>query len=92
MVSRFSIIGVVAHIHAPHISKAGSESIALTLDVSGESFYVLLTGKLKELVGDEQIRIGDKVFVEGKLRKDRALTADCPKSICVLFVSFLSIL
>jgi hypothetical protein len=92
MVSGFTQVGIISVIHPTHLAQSGNESIALTLDVEGSLFYVLLTGKLLTLVQNEQIRIGDKVYVQGKLIKDRAISVECPKNVCVLFVSFLSVI
>ncbi len=94
MVTRFACIGNVVKIHEVHSSRqTGQESVILTMDAgNGEMFPILLTGKLLSLVAEEKIREGDKVYVEGKLRKDRTLTAEPPKMIVVLFASFLSVI
>lgn len=94
MVTRFSCIGTVLKIGDTHRSKTtDQESVTLSLEVgSNEVFPLILTGKLLSLVEEDKVRVGDKVFVEGKLRKDRTLTAEPPKMICVLFVNFLSVL
>jgi len=93
-VARFTLIGNVLKIHDVHSSKqTGQESVILSLDTgNGEVFPALLTGKLLALVDEEKLRVGDKVYLEGKLRKDRTLTAEPPKMIVVLFVSFLSVI
>lgn len=91
-VARFNLVGIVKNIHDSHSNAKGMESVALTLDVGGEIFHVILSGKLLTLLKEDQIRLGDQVYVEGKLRRDRALSADVPKLVCVLFVSFLSVI
>lgn len=94
MVTRFSIIGNVTRIHDVHTAKAtGQESVIVSLDVgNGDTMPILLTGKLLSLIEEEKIRVGDKCYVEGKLKKDRTLSAEPPKMICVLFSSFISVI
>jgi hypothetical protein len=94
MVTRFSCIGSIVKLGEPHRSKTSDqESVTISLEVgNGEVFPLILTGKLLSLLEEDKVRVGDKVYVEGKLRKDRVLTAEPPKMICVLFVNFLSVL
>lgn len=96
MVTRFSIIGFVSKLDEPHTSKGtGQESIVMSLDVggaNGDVFPVLLTGKILSLVSENTLRVGDRVYVEGKLKRDRILTLEPPKMVAVLFANFVNIL
>lgn len=96
MVTRFTCIGVVSKIDIPHTSKNnGQESIVLSLDVGGatsEIFPILLTSKILSLVTEDKLRVGDRVYVEGKLKRDRIVTLEPPKMVAVMFANFVSII
>lgn len=96
MVTRFTCIGIVSKIDTPHLSKSnGQESVMMYLDVGGNNgdvFPILLTSKIISLVVEDKLRVGDRVYVEGRLKRDRVLTLEPPKMVAVMFANFVSII
>lgn len=93
MVSRFTDIGVVLRIHPLHIAEhSRSESITVEVGDEDESFCVMFTGKPLDLLRDGKIVVGDRVVVEGRIRKDKRFTADIPKQIVLKYASFVSVI
>jgi len=92
MVSRFTDIGMVLKIHDEHRNQAGGASVTLEIGDEEESYYVMFTGKTLDLIRDGKIKLGDRVVVEGRIRKDKRLTTEIPKQVVLKYASFVSVL
>ncbi len=92
MVSRFTDVGMVLKIHESHYSQGGGESITLEVGDDEESYCIMFTGKTLSLIQEGKIKVGDRIVVEGRIRKDRRLTTEVPKQVVLKYASFVSVL
>lgn len=90
-ISRFIDIGVVRRIHDRRTSEKGYESIAIEIDIDGDLHYVLATGG--QLLGfvESKLSVGDVIYCEGKVRRDRTLDAMVPKNVLIKYANHISI-
>lgn len=92
MVSRFTDVGMVLKIFDPHLSQGGGESVTIEVGDDEESYYVMLTGKTMQLIQDGKVKVGDRVVVEGRIRKDKRFVTEAPKQVVLKYASFVSVL
>lgn len=92
MVSRFTDVGMVLKILDSHTSQSGGESITVEVGDDEEAYFVMFTGKTMGLIQDGKIKVGDRIVVEGRIRKDKRFTTEAPKQVVLKYASFVSVL
>lgn len=92
MISRFTLVGTVLQIAEEKVSTSGIPTIMMTMDVGGETFPVLMQGKVNDLIKNDKIKLGDYLYIEGRMKKDRTFQAINAKMFVLLYATFISML
>lgn len=90
MIAKFSMVGEIHEILPRHPSSKG-DSVTFTLNVGEDRYNIVAIGKIMELVSTS-MKVGDLIYVDGKLVKDRHLLTVPPKNVCILFANHLNII
>jgi hypothetical protein len=94
MVTRFNLVGTVLSVEEPRVSQTNVDTVILNVgDDEEESFPIMLQGKLCQLVIEKKLVTGDKIYIDGRIRKDKTFgTAGASKSVVMFFAAFVSVL
>jgi hypothetical protein len=93
MISRFSLVATVINTEEPRVSQTNVDTVIVNVGDEDEVFPVILQGKLCQLVLEKKLVAGDKVYIDGRIRKDKTFsTTGSSKAVVMLFAAYISVL
>ena len=84
MIAKFMICGKLTDIGELRKNAKGGDTLCITVLANNQPIYVLLhEGAVQYTL--KNVKIGETVFMDGYLSRDRKITVGIPKNVLVLF-------
>lgn len=92
MVTRFNLVGTVLSVEEPRVSQTNVDTVVINVGDEDEAFPIILQGKLCQLVLEKKLVQGDKIYLDGRIRKDKTFGTGASKTVVMFFAAYITVL